>query len=148
MAILDIFKSKKGKAEEKLRRPSKGVFKKPITNKVEAPAKKVSVKKDAQVKVAKEGTSEIASIVLSAPHITEKATFLSEGGAYVFKVSKRSNKILIKKAIKELYGLEPRKIGIINIPSKIRLSRGRKGVKSGYKKAVVYLKKGDKIEIA
>ncbi len=153
MAILDIFKSKQGKAEEKLKRPSKGVLKKPASPAVpngkqaSKSAKKKSVKKDAQIKVAKEGTSEIASMILSAPHITEKASFLSEEGAYVFKVAKRSNKILIKKSIKELYGVEPRKVAIINVPSKVRLSRGRKGVRSGYKKAIVYLKAGDKIEV-
>ena len=88
----------------------------------------------------------LSGIIISRPHITEKASNLAEKGAYVFVVNKRANKLEIKEAIKELYKVTPVKINIINVPSKQTGFRGRKGVKSGYKKAIVYLEEGDKIE--
>ncbi len=160
MAFLDIFKGKKSKADEKLKRPSKGVLKRPDSSKkkpVVAATKPVKTArlgsaKSRQASKAKfagiKGGSEVSSLFIGAPHITEKASFLSEKGVYVFKVPKRANKILVKRAVKDLYGFEPKKVGIVNIPSKTRFSRGRRGVSSGYKKALVYLKEGDKIEIA
>lgn len=66
---------------------------------------------------------------------------------YVFEVERRANKTLVKNAVKDLYKVDPIKVNIINSPSKNVTSRGIKGVKSGKKKALVYLKKGDTIEI-
>ncbi|MCD5396519.1 MAG: 50S ribosomal protein L23 [Candidatus Pacebacteria bacterium] len=82
-----------------------------------------------------------------APHITEKASYLAEKNQYVFKVSKDANKIEIKKAIGDLFGVEVEKIRIIKVPKK-RRRRGRiEGWKKGYKKAIVKIKEGQKIEI-
>ncbi|MDP2947095.1 MAG: 50S ribosomal protein L23 [Nanoarchaeota archaeon] len=85
--------------------------------------------------------------LLKEPHISEKATFLSENGKYVFKVYKDANKSEIKKAISNLYGVVVKDVNIINIKAKARIAQGKKGEKSGYKKAIVTLEKGHKIEI-
>lgn len=139
------------KADEKTKRPSKGALLKHAKKQMFV-AKKEKVAEQAPVKTVKvaapDKLSEMASRVLFSPHITEKATVSSEGGVYIFRVFPRANKIMVNQAIREFYGLAPRKINIINVPSKIRSLRGRKGVKPGYKKAIVYFKKGDKIEIA
>ena len=84
--------------------------------------------------------------VLISPRVTEKATFLAEENVYVFNVSPRSNKKDITKAVLTFYKVTPKKIRVVRIPRKKVLVRGKKGVKSGGKKAYVYLKKGDKIE--
>jgi len=85
--------------------------------------------------------------VLRRPHITEKATMLSEKNAYVFEVDTRTNKAEIRKAIVSLYGVDPVKINVTTIPAKKVFSRkGNKGVKAGVKKAIIYLKKGDTID--
>ncbi len=81
------------------------------------------------------------------PHITEKSTMLNERGVYVFRVRSRANKLMVKQAIKEAYKVSPEKVNVNYIPSKKRSVRGRRGIKAGFKKAMVYLKKGDKIEI-
>ena len=81
------------------------------------------------------------------PHITEKATFLGEKNAYVFKIEPEFNKIMIRQAVKKQYNVETTKERIINIPGKTVFIRRRRAQKAGYKKAVVYLKKGDKITI-
>lgn len=85
--------------------------------------------------------------VLLKPHITEKASALGKKGAYSFVVAKESNKNEIEKAVKEIYKVTPLRVNIVNSPAKkVRGRKGIKGVKSGYKKAVVFLKEGEKIE--
>jgi len=95
----------------------------------------------------REKLSEIASRVLIGPWITERSHSLMALNKYVFKVAKSSSKIQIGEAIKELYGAKVIKVNIINIPPKKRNFAGKAGWKSGYKKAVVTLKEGDKIEL-
>jgi len=73
---------------------------------------------------------------------------LGEKGSYVFEISDRANKHDVFTAVKAVYGVTPIKVNITNLPAKKVFSRGRAGAKSGIKKAVVYLKSGDKIEIA
>lgn len=86
--------------------------------------------------------------VLLRPHITEKAALAADkSGVYVFRVSKDSTKKSISASVKDAYGVVPRKVGVVAIPSRRVFIRGKKGVKSGGKKAYVYLKKGDKIEL-
>lgn len=87
------------------------------------------------------------SSVLKRPHITEKATFSAESSVYVFKVDAAASKDLVAKAFKEQYKVMPVKVRTVTIPAKSVFVRGKRGTKSGYKKAYVYLKKGEKIEI-
>jgi len=144
MALLDIFKGKKQrKAEEKLKRPSKGAFQQAKKKDEEKP-KEARVEKG-ELKKAK---SELPSRVLLAPHITEKSTLSAEKGIYAFRVAPSASKVMIRQAIADLYGYKPRKITIANMPAKTRSVRGKKGVKPGYRKAMIYLKEGDKIELA
>lgn len=90
--------------------------------------------------------SDISSVLIR-PHITEKATMSSESSVYVFEISQRTTKQEVAKAFNLKYKKEPTKIAIVRIPAKKVFVRGKKGVKSGYKKAYVYLKKGEKVEI-
>jgi len=85
--------------------------------------------------------------ILKEPHISEKATFLTDQNKYVFKIHSQANKIKTKKAIESFYGVKVKNVNIINIHRKKRILRGIKGFKTGYKKAIVTLKKGEKIEI-
>lgn len=85
--------------------------------------------------------------ILIRPRITEKATMSSEAGVYVFQVDPKSTKRTINKAFIDKYKVTPVKISTVTIPAKNVFVRGKAGKKSGYKKAYVYLKKGEKIEI-
>ncbi len=85
--------------------------------------------------------------VLKHPRVTEKATLSAERNVYVFDVVPEANKFQVKEAIKSLYKVIPVKVNIITVPAKRIIYRGKKGVKSGGKKAYVYLKEGDKINI-
>ncbi len=135
MAFLNIFKKNKSAGEEKTRKKDKA----------EEEKRESQIKEETSQKI-KAGESELADKFLLSPHITEQSTFLSEKGIYAFKVTPSANKILVKKAFKELYGITPRKVRIITVPSKKRFVGGKLGNKPGFKKAVIYLKKGDKIE--
>ena len=111
-------------------------------------AKKVS-KKAVSAKPKKKKQAYKADVfkILKEPHITEKATELSEAGQYVFKVWPGVNKIQIRKAVEQIYGVGVRGVRVINIPSKKRRLGKTEGKKKGYKKAIVSVKKGQKIEI-
>jgi len=88
-----------------------------------------------------------AAKVLASPHVTERATALTEKDKYVFKVFPRTNKTEVKKAIEGLYGVDVVDVRIINIPKKQRKLGKQTGWRKGYKKAIVKIKKGQKIEI-
>ncbi len=84
--------------------------------------------------------------LIKNPRITEKASFHAEQNIYTFDISDDANKTELKKAIFALYKVHPTKINILRVKEKHVISRGVKGVKTGGKKALVYLKEGDKIE--
>ena len=83
-----------------------------------------------------------------APSITEKATSLSDFNKVVFKVSKQANKKAIKKSIEKIFKVNVIKINTINIKGKTKIVRNKKAFKSGYKKAIITLKKGQSIDLA
>jgi len=85
--------------------------------------------------------------ILKEPHISEKATSLFDEGKYTFKVPMWANKVQTKKAVSDFYGVRVKEVKIINIKPKTRILRGLKGKKRGYKKAIVILEEGEKIEI-
>lgn len=85
--------------------------------------------------------------IIKNPRVTEKGSFAMEQGVYTFDVADGANKTEIKKAIFALYKVKPLKVNILAIPKKNVNYRGKSGSKGGGKKAFVYLKKGDKIEI-
>lgn len=85
--------------------------------------------------------------VLIKPMVTEKSSNLSaKENKYVFRVNLDTNKIEIGGAIKAVYGIDPVDVNVINIPRKKRRFGRNQGYKAGYRKAIVTLAKGDKIE--
>lgn len=134
MAILNIFKNKKIKKEEK-----------PTEVKKEEP---VEIKPQQIKEKPKEG-KVIGEPwrVLKAPQVTEKATDLAKENQYVFKVFPKANKTEIKKAIEDLYGVNVVGVEIIKVPPKRRRLGRILGWRKGYKKAIIKIKEGQKIEI-
>lgn len=82
--------------------------------------------------------------------MTEKGTLNTRGGGgvYTFVVSSDAGKIEVREEIEHRYGVKPRMVRIIRVKPKTIFARGREGKKPGFKKAVVYLRAGDKIEYA
>ncbi len=88
--------------------------------------------------------------ILKHARITEKATMHSEQGVYTFDIADSATKRDVIQAVQKLYKVTPRLVRVVTIPTKVRRSArtGKVGVKSGGKKAYVFLKKGETITIA
>ena len=84
---------------------------------------------------------------ITHPIITEKATILSEQNKTVFRVHSKANKKIIKKNIERLFKVNVIKVNIINRKAKLKMKQGRKSYKTGYKKAIITLKKGQSIDL-
>ena len=82
-----------------------------------------------------------------SPVVTEKSTNLSELNKIIFKVPNGANKKNLKKNIEKIFKVNVTKINIINKQNRIKVTRGRKVKVSGYKKAIITLKKGQSIDL-
>ena len=82
-----------------------------------------------------------------SPLVTEKTTNLSEQNKIVFKVRANANKKNLKKNIEKIFKVNVTKINIINKQNRTKLTRGRKVKVSGFKKAIITLKKGQSIDL-
>ena len=85
--------------------------------------------------------------IIIAPVITEKAAIQAEANIYTFKVAKSANKIEIKKAIEEAFGVKVVKINTANTKSKAKRVGRYTGKTKTYKKAYITLADGEKIEL-
>ncbi len=147
MALFDFLKKKpsfakatagKKEAEKALGRSQTGEAKdikkidKPVKTLVPAKSKKTTV---------------FSYDIIKEPHISEKATMLSDSNRYVFKVYSNTNKIEIKKAVEGIYGVDILSVNVIKIPKKKRRLGKVQGFKEGYTKAIIKIQDGQKIEI-
>ena len=82
-----------------------------------------------------------------SPIVTEKTTNLSEQNKIVFKVPSSANKRNLKTNIEKIFKVNVTKINIINKSGRTKLTRGRKIKISGFKKAIITLKKGQSIDL-
>lgn len=126
MAIFEAFKKK-----EKIKRK-------------ESKEQKMEKQEKEQKKTSKES---VAWKILKFPLVTEKSTELAKDNQYTFVVWKEANKEEIKKAVEEKYNVKVEKVRIINVPAKRRRVGRITGWKKGFKKAIVTIKEGQKIDI-
>ena len=115
--------------------------------KTAAPAAEGSVTEAVQeAKAPLQGSAE-ALRVLRRPHVSEKATRLTERGTYVFDVAVSAEKVMIKKAIESLYKVRVQSVRTVRHAGKpVRRGR-RQSARAAWKKAVVTLAPGQKIEV-
>ncbi len=94
-------------------------------------------------------TDRNIAAVLVKPLVTEKAVMQHDNKVYTFIVAKSATKFSVHDAISALYKVTPVKVNIVNKLPRTQMSRskGRPVSQSGYKKAYVYLKKGDSITL-
>ena len=140
-----LFGSKKN-TEEKA--PKAAAVKKAAPAKAAKPAKAKAIKTSSPAVITDGSELLSARAAIIRPHITEKAGLASQSGVYTFEIAVGANKHTVAKAIKALYKVVPVKVAIINLPAKKVFVRGRRGVVSGIRKAVVTLKKGETINLA
>jgi large subunit ribosomal protein L23 len=87
--------------------------------------------------------------ILKRPHVTESTSAAALNDAhpvYTFEVTAGANKAGVCAAVKELFNVTPIKVNILNVRPKTIIIRGHRGQKPGMKKALVFLKPGDKID--
>jgi large subunit ribosomal protein L23 len=146
MAILDFLKNKEeDKSKKPVKKPAKvSAFKKQIKK----PEKKAE-KTDVIVKIenTKVKNEKFSYEAIREPHISEKASYLAEKNQYIFEVSPNYNKHEIKKSVEGIYGVNVLSVNIIKIPAKKRRVGRTEGFRKAYKKAVIKIKNGQKIEI-
>jgi len=148
MGIGDFLKRKKIKPDET--KKAEDVKNKPQEVEVDFKEKK----KIDEAKIQPSATNkkqeiktDLAYRVLKSPQVTEKATNLTKKNQYIFKIFPRANKSEVKKAVNELYGVDVLDVKIIKVPAKKRRLGKISGWRKGYKKAIVKIKEGQKIEV-
>lgn len=85
--------------------------------------------------------------ILKRPVVTEKSMALLGENKYTFIVDLKANKVEIKKAVEELFKVKVRKVRTMRYKGKLRRVRNVLGRTPDFKKAIVTLKEGDKIEL-
>ncbi len=147
-----LFWSKKPKAEKNYseeRKAVAGAPKSPRAKAVRGAAKtkapKAAAPKQAPAAVPAGAFSAVSESIIR-PHITEKSGLLSQSGVYTFQIAKGATKATVAKAVKTLYKVSPVKVAIVNLPAKSVFVKGRFGTVSAVRKALVTVKKGDKID--
>ena len=112
-------------------------------------SKKKTVKKvEKAVAIRETSSAPMTKDVILRPRITEKSGLANESmNIYTFEVAKDATKYTIAQAVKSMYKVTPVKIRTVSLPAKNVFVRGKWGAQSSVKKALVYLKKGDKIDV-
>ena len=85
--------------------------------------------------------------IIRGPVITEKATNVSEHGQVVFRVPLTATKREVKAAIEGLFNVSVTAVNTIRVVGKLKRVRGRPGRRSDYKKAIVTLREGQRIDV-
>ena len=85
--------------------------------------------------------------IIRAPVITEKATAASEHNQVIFQVKLEATKREVKAAVEGLFGVKVDAVNTIRVDGKLKRFRGRPGRRSDYKKAIVTLAEGSRIDV-
>lgn len=143
MALFDFLKRKKEVEKAKKKREEEKPEALPV--KKQEDKKSATVKKDG--KIGGKQLKGFSFEVIQGPHISEKASLLSEKNQYVFRVLKQANKQEIKKSVEGMYGVKITSVRVTNSHPKKRRLGQIEGWKKGYKKAIVTVQEGQKIEL-
>lgn len=114
---------------------------KPKAEAVEEPKKEAAVETAAAPR-----ETGAAYRILVRPLVTEKTTRLGKDNQYAFEVALTANKLEIRKAVKAVYGVTPTDVRVMRIYGKPVRSRKGMSRQSTWRKAIVTLKKGDRID--
>lgn len=133
-----------------------GFFNRKKTDEAKKPAAKAKVEEPQAEAKAEEPKKEMAYAaretgsayrILVRPLVTEKTAALGQKGQYGFEVGARANKVEIRKAVKAVYGVEPVAVRVITVLGKPVRSKTGMSRRASWRKAIVTLKKGDRIDL-
>ena len=86
-------------------------------------------------------------LILRRPWVSERAMGWEVQGQYVFAVDPAATKPVVKQTVEKLFGVKVEKVNIVNMKPRTKVFRGRAGHQTGFKKAIVKLVRGHKIEV-
>lgn len=121
-----------------------GIFTKDKAEKTEKETVKAEV--SATKKSETKANTGRAHRVLRNYHLSEKSNVFSQGGRYVFVVDKSTNKIEVKKAVESVYDVHVTSVNMVNVMGKKRRQGRSLGRTQDWKKAIVTLKSGERIQ--
>ncbi len=145
MGILDKISGKKAKESAKKSAPKAKKAPAETAAKTKAPAEKAETAK-VRGPLAKEGAGE-AYRILVRPVLTEKTSQLQAINQYTFAVAKGATKVDVARAVRDLYGVKPLSVRIVNAKGKKVRSGRSQGQEKDVKKAVVTLKAGETLTV-
>jgi large subunit ribosomal protein L23 len=151
MGFLDRFKKEKEqlkteKISNSLNLKSVDLTEKKIKKEIAVPVED-SQKEKKEIKKKKRENYHRQEGIIIRPHMTEKTAKLASEGKYVFLVHPEVNRLEVKMAVKMNYGVHPKRVQIQNTHGKNISFRRMIGKRSSFKKAIVTLLNGEKIEI-
>ena len=117
-----------------------------VTTKQSAVAKAAAVVK-VESKVVSKSISAFTAKTLLAPLVTEKAAHLADAGVYAFVVPLSANRVAVGQAFRDLYKATPVKVNIVRVHGKEHRFGGVTSRRSDWKKALITVKKGTRIDI-
>ncbi len=141
MSILSAFKKKDSVKET--------VKEEKVLDKKEKKSKRVE-KKDAVSVVSSEDIAQYKGIkenILLRPVITEKSSMLNASGSYTFRVTDYATKQDVRKAVERKYKVTVERVNMVTVHPKKRMRGAIVGRISGYRKAVVFIKDGQTIDL-
>lgn len=116
---------------------------KPETKKGDSETKEAKSNKRKKIS---DGKKILAERVLVKPWVSEKTANMMSKGVYAFSVSAGASKNLVKDAVESLFGVTVKSINMVSVHGKLKNFKGKSAFRSDRKKAIVYLKDGQKIE--
>lgn len=145
MGLLDKFKKKESSKGEELKFSQK----KEAKVVVEKKSKIIENKTEVKATTKKSGTklSGNAYKILVSPVVSEKSAVGESMNTYTFKVAVNATKVDVKNAIKQIYGVNPKTVRVINMEGKKTRAGRRQGRRQDWKKAMIVLSKGQSINI-
>ncbi|MFC1632885.1 50S ribosomal protein L23 [Patescibacteria group bacterium] len=135
-------KAEQPKKVKEVAKPAKAVAKKTVAKKAVSKKPAPKAKKTLPAKVAGRATK-----ILINPIVSEKSTLLQGANQYMFRVAPQADKISIRQAVQDAYGVSVGQVRIQRVKAKKRRFRYKEGRMRSWKKAIVTLEKGDKIDI-
>jgi large subunit ribosomal protein L23 len=85
--------------------------------------------------------------IIRRPIITEKTTMLGDNGQYAFEVARTANKVEVKRAVEQVFKVNVRAVNIMHVRGKSRRMGKSQGFTTPWKKAIVTLQAGQRIEL-
>lgn len=110
------------------------------------PAEKKTTKKAAAAKKQR-GISQLAVKTLLRPIVSEKTAHQADSGVVVFEVAMDANRVAVRQAFNEIFGVIPKKVNIIRVRGKKKRLGLTIGKRSDYKKALIYLPEGKTVDV-